>query len=173
MHTLKLERFHCIEDSEESGFTSPVFLTVIADFDAASVRALLSPRARWTHKRDKAEAWPAEQTVRSGEAPAHGQLVSLVAMLEGTALIAPAAIEAALQRRLCELRRDRLRGDSPQAAAALVNALLLALAPAPALGNAEPPAVRLLPLQGRAALLPPLSLPGRTGIYKVWFRETV
>ena len=170
MHTLKLDRYHCIEDTDEGGFIGPAFLTCVADMASRAVRATLTPRAHWKHKSDKAEVWAVGQLVRSGPAPAVDQLFLLSTMLE----VAPpddlCGIESALLRGMWTQLERRPPPQPQEIAAALVHPLLIALAPALA-GNSPPP-VRLAPVQGRAGVLPPLSFPGRTGIYKVWYRES-
>lgn len=171
MHTLRLDRYHCIEDTDEGGFTSPAFLTCVIDLASRTVRAALTPRARWMHKSDKAEVWAVDQLIRSGPAPAVDQLFLLATMLE----VAPPAelrgIESALTQNLQAQLACRPRPQPQEIAAALASTLLIALAPA--FVGSDPQPVRLMPVPGRAGVLPPLSFPGRTGIYKVWYRESV
>jgi hypothetical protein len=158
MHTLTLDRYHCIEDTDEGGFTSPAFLSCVVDLQARAVRATLTPHAHWTHKSDKAEVWAVEQIVRRGPAPAVDQLFLLSTMLETTTPTDLRSTESALDQALRSQLARQPRAQPQQVAAALVRALLEALAPASA--GHQPPPVRLMPVAA-------------DGIYKVWYRESV
>lgn len=166
MPTLILETLHCIEDTDAAGLRGPQILSCTVDFRHSQVVVHLAPAATWMRPIDKTEPWPLHVPVATG-LPLHpGVTLAMSALIEQPLLGSLTALRQTLLGTLKTLRQAGWQAPDAAAQRALEGVLQSRLTT-----NGHAPPVRQVHTQGQPGALPPLSFPGETGLYRVWYRE--